>query len=87
MGVAQLRVCREESLVSTARTCTSFSIKSTCIFIDDGIEFTSCINLRNARRVSRSYSIRKRIVFHWQAKCVNINSGVPDIASCYSCLW
>ena len=52
MGVARLRGCWEESLVSTARVCTSFSIKSTCFFIDDGVEFTSCINLRNAIGVS-----------------------------------
>ena len=55
MGVARLRGCWEESLVFTARACASFSIKSTCFFSDDGVEFTSCINLRNARRVSRSY--------------------------------
>ena len=87
MGVARLRGCWKESLVSTARACASFSIKSTCVFIDDGVEFTSCINLCNARRVyvSRSYSSRNSISL--AAKGVNINSGVRDLASCYSCLW
>ena len=55
VGVARLRGCWEESLVSTARACASFSIKSTFFFIDDAVEFTSCINLRNAGSVSRSY--------------------------------
>ena len=62
VGVARLRGCWKESLVSTARACASFSIKSTCVFIDDGVELTSCINLRNAtRRVCRSYSSKNSI--------------------------